>query len=110
MIFFSIIIIIYIVYKIINNTNYYYQSNKFFNDFKVLTTRYTNIYYYFISLKSLFIYSDKYPRWNDTMNIMYNMNKDLDISNSEYNEIVNNKISSYNEVSKLLDILQYNKN
>ena len=110
MIFFSIIIIIYIVYKIINNTNYYYQSNKFFNDFKVLTTRYTNIYYYFISLKSLFIYSDKDPRWNDTMNIMYNMNRDLDISNSEYNEIVKHKISSYNEVSKLLDILQYNKN
>ena len=110
MILFSILILIYIIYKIINNSIYNQQSNQFFNDFKIITTRYTYIYYYFISLKSLFIYSEKDSRWNYTMNVMENMNNILDESNSDYNDVLKHKMSSYNEVEKLLTILQYNKN
>ena len=110
MILFSIVMIFYIVYKIINNTNYNQQSNQFFNDFKIITTRYTYIYYYFITLKSLFIYSEKDPRWNDTLNIMENMNDVLDKSNSDYEKVLKHKMESYNEVEKILNILQYNKN
>ncbi len=110
MILFSIVMIFYIVYKIINNTNYNQQSNQFFNDFKIITTRYTYIYYYFITLKSLFIYSEKDPRWNDTLKIMENMNDVLDKSNSDYEKVLKHKMESYNEVEKILNILQYNKN
>jgi len=44
------------------------------------------------------------------MNVMENMNNVLDESNSDYNDVLKHKMSSYNEVEKLLTILQYNKN
>ena len=110
MIFLIILLIIIIVYKIYKNIRYNRQSNLFFHDFKIITTRYTHIYYYFIILKSLFILNEKDPRWKSFLNVMENMNNVFDQSNSEYEEVLNHKKSSYKEVSKLFNFFQYNKN
>ena len=105
-----IIIIIYIIIKIRNNIKYIYESNLFYNDFDTIITRYTNIHYYFITLKSLFMFNEKDQRWIDMMSIMEKINEYLEMSNTEYYEVLTHKISSYNEVQLLINLLQYNKN
>ena len=109
LIFLIIITISISVYKILNNIIYNKHSNAFFNDFKIITTRYTYIYYYFITLKSLFILSEKDSRWKEWLSIMESMNNNISQSNVEYNDIITHKMSSYKKVSELLDLLQYNQ-
>ena len=111
MILFLILIIIYSIYKIWNDYLYNNKSNRFFTDFKILVIRYADLYYYFITLKSIFILSENDYRWNYSMNIMESMIEHLDKSNNEYtNVLMNNKMNGYNKVVKLYEIMKYNKN
>ena len=110
MILLIILIIGINAYIILNNISYNRQSNMFFNDFKIITTRYNHIYYYFITLKSLFILNEKDKRWKKFLNTIENMNNIFYQSNSEYTEVLNHRQSSYKEVAKLLEFFQYNKN
>ena len=105
-----IIIFIYIIIKIRNNIKYTSESNSFYNDFDIIITRYTSIHYYFITLKSLFIFNEKDQRWIDMMSILEKANDNLELSNIKYYEVLSHKISSYKEIQLLINILQYNKN
>ena len=111
MILISIVIIIFSVYKIRNDYLYNKYSNRFINDFKIIATRYLDLYYYFITLKSLFILGENDYRWKYSLNVMENIMNRFDKSNIEYSNILlSGKISDYNEVAKLFEIFQYNKN
>ena len=90
-------------YKIVNNIDYFEQSNKYHQDFSVITNRYSMAY------KSLFIMSQNDKGWIYIFNMLKNMNIYFSKSNTQYNEVLNHKMSSYKEVAKLLEILQYNK-
>ena len=105
----TIIIIIYIIYSIINNINYTIQSNYFYNDFKILSTRYINLYSYFNTLKSIMIFNQDDIRWKHFSEYLDGMNNFLDKSDREYNEMLAHKVRNYKEVSKLKEILQNNK-
>jgi hypothetical protein len=111
MILISIAIIIFSIYKIRNDYLYNKYSNRLFTDFKIIVTRYLDLYYYFITLKSLFILGENDYRWKYSLNVMENIMDCFDKSNTEYNNILLlDKMSYYNEVAKLLEIFQYNKN
>ena len=105
-----LIIFIYVIIKILNNIKYTSESNSFYKDFDIIITRYTNIHYYFITLKSLFMFDEKDQRWIDMMNTLEKINEVLESSNADYKEVLSHKISSYKEVQLLINILQYNKN
>ena len=111
MILVSILIILFCICKIRNDYIYTKDSNRFFTDFKVIASRYADLYYYFITLKSLFIFSEKDYRWKNYLNIMENMSEYFDKSNNDYIDLLLlDKMTNYNKVAKLLEILQYNKN
>ena len=103
------IIIGFSFYKILNNIEYNSQSNRFFTDFKIISNRYSYLYYYFITLKSLFILNEKDKRWKQMLNTLENMNNIISQSNLEYNKNLNHPQNSYKEVSKILEFLKYNK-
>ena len=111
MILISIGIIIFSAYKIRNDYLYNKYSIRFFTDFKIIATRYSDLYYYFITLKTLFILDENDYRYKYSLNAM---DKIMDIfgkSNSEYNNILLlDKMPYYNEVAKLFEILDYKKN
>ena len=110
MIIIILLIIIYSLYKINYNNIYIQQSNYFYNDFKIISTKYSYLYYYFITLKSLLIYHENSDRWKDALYIMENYYKDINQLDKEYNEILKHRTASYKYVSQLLELLQYNKN
>ena len=110
MIIITFIIIIYSLYKININENYIQQSNNFYDDFKIVSTKYSYLYYYFITLKSLLIYHENSDRWKAALYIMENYYKDINELDKEYNVIFKHKPAGYKYVSQLLKLLEYNKN
>ena len=111
MILISIGIIIFSINKIRNDYLYIRDSNRFFIDFRIIATRYLDFYYYFITLKSLLILGENDFRWKYSLNVMENMMEYFDKSNIEYkNVLLMKKLPYYNEVAKLFEIIQYNKN
>ena len=110
MIILIIIIVFYSLYKIKKNIDFNNQSKRFYDDFDSIANRYSHLYYYFNCLKTLIIFSEEDPRWKIMLNILKDMNKNLEHSNYNYNDVLTHKMSSYKEVGNLLDLLQYNKN
>ena len=110
MVVITLIIVIFFIFKIKNNFTYNKHSNYFYNDFKVISKRYSDLYYYFITLKTLFIYRENTPRWEDALNIMQNFYSEIIQLNNEYSKIFKHKTNDYNLVLALIDLLQYNKN
>ena len=106
----TIIMIFLSICIIINNLNYINQSNIFFNTFKVITTKYINLYFYFNNLKSLFIFNEEDIRWSYFYENLRNMNEFVTQSNYEYNKIINQNMNNYKEVKNLLNLFQYNNN
>jgi hypothetical protein len=110
MIIISILIIIFSICKIRKDYSYTQETNRFYTDFKVVATRYLNLYYYFITLKSLIIFGENDYRWKYSLNVMENMMDNFEKSNIDLNNVfLSDKMSCYNEVQKLFEILQYNK-
>ena len=107
---FAVFIIIYSFYKMNCNSKFNSQSKRFYTDFQWIANRYSNLYYYFNTLKALFLFNENDPRWEKMTLIMENMNKNMEDVNSNYTNTLINKMGSYKEVDKLFTMLQYNKN
>ena len=68
------------------------------------------LYYYFNVLKTVFVFNEKDRRWKDMMNILEDMNKQYNILNNDYNELITRNMDNYEEIKILFEILTYNKN
>ena len=110
MIIFTFLIIIYSLYKIKRNSDFNKEAKIFYDDFGSVTDRFSSLYFYFNNLKSLFIFNQYGYKWNFSVNTLETMNKEVEKFNKGYNEVLNHKMSSYKEVAKLFELLQYNKN
>ena len=107
---FAVFILIYTFYKMNCNSRFNSQSRRFYIDFQSISNRYSILYYYFNTLKALFLFNEKDERWGKIILIMENMNKYMEEINSNYNYALINKLDSYKEVANLFTMLQYNKN
>ena len=107
---FAVFIVIYTFYKINSNSNFNSQSKRLYIDFKNIANRYAILYYYFNTLKALFIFNENDTRWEYMVSVMENMNKNMEEINSNYSFALINKLNSYREVENLFIMLQYNKN
>ena len=109
-ILFLILIIIYSTYKLRNNSIYIQQYERFYSDFHTIEERYTSLYYYWNTMKTIIIFNYKDERWNIMKEILENMNSEYERLTNDYNQLLSKDMVFYNEVEKLFDIFTYNKN
>ena len=110
MIVFTFLIIVYSLYKIKSNIDFNEEAKIFYEDFGSITDKFSSLYFYFNYLKALLIFNEYGNKWNNSVNALEAMNKEIEKNNKGYNEVLNHKIRSYKEVTKLFELLQYNKN
>ena len=107
---FIVLIIVYTAFKISKTFNFNKQSNRFYTDFSAIDNKYSSLYYYFNTIKTLFVFNDRDKRWNTFINIMINMQKNMDEINNNYIKMISKNMDNYNELKKIFQILTYNKN
>jgi len=107
---FAVFILIYTFYKMNINSKFNSQSKRLYTDFQWISNRYSFLYYYFNTLKTLIILNENDPRWEIMILVMENMYKNMEDINNNYIKTLSNKLESYREVENLFTILQYNKN
>ena len=108
-IFFLLVIVGYSTYKIKNNTTYIEQYERFYSDFHIIEERYSLLYYYWNTMKTLIIFDYSDERWNKMKEIMEKMNSHYDTISNNYNNLLSKNMNFYNEVRKLFEIFSYNK-
>ena len=109
-IFFLIIIIGYSIYKLRNNTIFISQYERFYSDFHIVEERYSSLYYYWNTLKTIIIFNPKEERWKNMSFIMEQMNSNYEKRTNNYNQLLTKDMDFYDEVEQLFEIFTYNKN
>ena len=109
-IFFLILIIAYSIYKLRNNTIFIEQYERFYSDFHIVEERYSSLYYYWNTLKTIIVFYDKEERWINMSHIMEKMNSNYEEITNNYNQLLTKNMNFYNDVEKLFEIFTYNKN
>ena len=107
---FIALIIAYTSFKIYKTFNFNKQLNRFYTDFSAIDDKYSSLYYYFNTMKTLFVFNDQDSRWNTFVNTMKNMNNIFDEINNKYINVISGNMDNYNELKKVFQILTYNKN
>ena len=108
-IFFTFVIIFYSAYKLRNNTKFIKQYERFYLDFYIIEERYSALYYYWNTMKTIIIFDEKEERWNNMKVILENMNSEFEKMANDYNQLILKNMNFYNEVEKLFEIFTYNK-
>ena len=108
-IFFTFVIIFYSAYKLRNNTKFIKQYERFYLDFYIVEARYSALYYYWNTMKTIIIFDEKEERWNNMKVILENMNSEFEKMANDYNQLILKNMNFYNEVEKLFEIFTYNK-
>ena len=109
-ILFLLLIIIYSVYKLRNNSIYIEQYERFYSDFHTIEERYSALYYYWNTMKTIIIFNNKDERWSVMNKILGNMNSEYERITNDYNLLLSKSMDFYNDVEKLFEIFTYNKN
>ena len=109
-VFFMIVILGYSIYKLRSNSLFINQYERFYSDFKIIEERYSYLYYYLNTLKTIMIFNYNEQRWINMNQILENMNSDYERINNNYNQLLTKKMDFYEDVEKLFDIFTYNKN
>ena len=109
-IFFMVIILGYSIYKLKNNAIFIEQYQRFYSDFQIIEERYTSLYYYWNTLKTVMIFHCDEERWINMSKILENMNSEYERITNNYNQLLTKKMDFYDEVENLFEIFTYNKN
>ena len=107
--FFIILIIVYSIHKIRNNSIFITQYERFYSDFSIIEERYSYLYYYFNTLKTLIVFNYNEERWTKMKLILEKMNSKYETMTNNYNHLLSKNMKFYNEVNKLFEIFTYNK-
>ena len=97
------------IYKIIYSFKRINTLDHFFSDFYVITNRYSILYYFHNTLRTLLIFPDDnkkkvFESILEAIEIFYEQQNKL------FNDILSNNINTYKEVIKLFNILMLTKN
>jgi hypothetical protein len=87
-----ICVIIYVIVKIVVSLNFITEIKEIFEDFGVISYRYSSIYYYFNTLRTLLVFPD-YE--NENQNILNNMHINMDDKLKKMNVILDFKLKKY---------------
>ena len=104
-----ILIIFLSVYKIVYSFKRINKLNHFFSDFYVITNRYSLLYYFFNTLRTLLIYpeGDKKKTLESILEVVETF---YEQQNKLFQEILSQNINTYQEIIKLFNILMLTKN
>ena len=102
-------IITFCVFKIQYTIKFNSKFGDFFTDFTLVTNRYSFLYYYFNTLRTLLIFPED-DRKKIFEKIMEGMEENYDILNKNYVSIISNNLSTYNEIIQFLIILIDSRN
>jgi hypothetical protein len=109
-VFFMVIILGYSIYKLRNNSIFINHYERFYTDFKTIEERYSALYYYWNTLKTIMIFHYDEERWINMSKILENMNSEYERITNNYNQLLTKDMGFYDEVENLFDIFTYNKN
>ena len=84
--------IVYVIVKIVISLNFITEIREIFEDFGVISYRYSSIYYYFNTLRTLLVFPD-YE--NENQNILNNMHINMDDKLKKMNVILDFKLKKY---------------
>ena len=109
MVIFVLIISVFSIYKVIYTIKFNHKFNSFFSDFSIITNRYSIVYYYFNTLRTLLIFpeGERKKRFED---IMENMNEFYEDQNNKFLNVLSSNMGTYKEIIKLFNILTESKN
>ena len=107
--FFMLVIIVFNIFKLRVYLSFKSKYHIFFIDYSILTDRYSMLFYYFNTLKTLLIFPDD-NRKRKLEEIFENMNEFYENENNKYNNILQNNIGRYPQLKKLFILLQDTKN
>ena len=96
-----ICVIIYVIVKIVVSLNFITEIKEIFEDFGVISYRYSSIYYYFNTLRTLLVFPD-YE--NENENILDNMHINIDDKVKKMNIILDFKLKKYPSVKNFYQI------
>ena len=106
---FILVIIIFNIFKLRVYLAFKHKYHIFFIDYSILTDRYSMLFYYFNTLKTLLIFPDNY-RKKQIEKVFENMTEFYENENNKYNNILQNNIERYSQIKKLFILLQDSKN
>ena len=92
-----------------NNSVFIEQYERFYSDFSIIEQRYSYLYYYWNTLKTLIVFNYKEERWENMKLILEKMNYNYEIMNNNYNKLLTKNMNFYNNIHKLFEIFTYNK-
>ena len=104
------VILGYSIYKLRSNSIYINHYERFYSDFKTIEERYSSLYYYWNTLKTIMIFNHNEERWINMSKILENMNSEYERITNNYNQLLTKNTDFYEDVENLFDIFTYNKN
>jgi len=107
-ILFNFLTIFFSIYKFIFSLKFNINLNNFFIDFNVITNRYSLLFYYFNTFRTLLIFPEG-KRKEKLEQIMENLAAIYNNQHTKYLKIINNNMGNYIEVNKLFDIIKQTK-
>ena len=103
------IIIFFNFYKFNSSLTFSSKYDSFFQNFAILTNRYSMLFYFFNYLRTLFIF----PEGDKKKNFIASLDMMVDLYDSQtkiFNDILLYEINNYNEIKKLFNIITDNRN
>ena len=97
------------IYKVIYTVKFNNKFNSFFSDFSIITNRYSFVYYYFNTLRTLLIFPESKKK-QILEDIMENMSEIYEDQNNKFLNVLSTNMGTYKEIIKLFSILTESKN
>ena len=107
-ILFNFLIIFFSIYKFIFSVKFNINLNNIFIDFNIITNRYSLLFYYFNTFRTLLIFPED-KRKEKLEQIMENMAENYNNQHTKYLKIISNNMGNYIEINKLFEIIKQTK-
>jgi hypothetical protein len=106
---FTLLIIVFSIYKIEYTFDFNDKFKNFYSKFTLITNRYSYLFYYFNTLRTLLIFPEE-ARKKSFEKIMIGMNDNFERTNNDFFNFVSNNDKTYQEIIHFLKLLLSSKN
>ena len=109
MVILFLIISAFSIYKVIFTIKFNNKFDSFFSDFTIITNRYSIVYYYFNTIRTLLIFPEGEKK-KQLKEIMENMNQYYVDQNNKFLNVLSSNMGTYKEIIKLFNLLTESRN
>ena len=102
-------ILIYNIYKIYYTIDFNLKFNKYFSDFTIITNRYSILYYFFNTIRTLLIFP-KDERKEKLEFIMKAFDSYYEEENNKFISVLNSNMGTYKKIQEYFNIIMESKN